>query len=486
MAERNGAPCAAWFADAAGARLVNGADAVFDRVETDSRSAGPGALFIALKGERSDGHDFVRMAADAGASAVLVSARWYAAAGTSLPDGLRAAVIVADDTLGALQKAATAWRKRFPSLLRFGVTGSAGKTSTKELLASILEHNRPTVKNPGNLNSDIGLAASLFLVRQEHSAAVFEMGINYPGEMETLAAMYEPDCALVTNIGTAHIGVLGGTRDDIAREKKKIASRFDGTQRMVVPEDDDFRDRLLENLPGRGFTFGPRSDDGFEGARDLGVDGWVIRYRGTECRLHLPGAHNLRNALGAIRAATLYGAEAGDVAAGLDNVRPLDGRTSIIRGDWTIVDDCYNANAESMLAAIEFCDSLPVSGRRIYVMGAMRELGAESDAAHRRIGQAAAVSAAGRSASSVLVFYGEETRPAFETARSAACASSLLYFENYGDLEKAVVPLASAGDLILVKASRTLALERLTGKLALAMGVTLSSSHAGAGGHHVP
>ncbi len=469
MGEDLGACSAAWFANAADGDLVNGSDCAIERVETDSRKAGPGSLFVALAGERTDGHDYARMAADAGAQVALVSASWWSGPGRSAFAGSNAAVIAVPDTLAALQKAASAWRSRFPSILRFGVTGSAGKTSAKELLAAIVGASRPTVRNPGNLNSDIGLPASIFLMRPAYEAAVFEMGINRPGEMDILAAVYEPDCALVTNVGTAHIGVLGGTRAAIAAEKKRIASRFDGRQTLVVWEDDDCRDALLAGIRGRCETYGPRSTDGFEGARDLGLDGWVVRYRGIDARLRLPGAHNLLNALGAIRAAALFGVDSAAVAAGLESVEPLTGRTSIRRGECTVVDDCYNANAESMTAAIEFCDSVQVTGRRIYVLGSMKELGDESAASHRRMGVAAAASRA-----DAVVFYGEEAKEAYDAALASGTTADLRFFDEYERLESEVTALVRPGDLVLVKASHSLALERLTVKL------------TGTGGHHVP
>ena len=467
MAEMNGACGTAWFANVAGGTIAQGSDTPFGRVETDSRSAGPGSLFIALRGERSDGHDFARRAADAGSPAVLVSSDWWFQAGRAAFAGSACCVIVAPDALDALQKAATAWRSRFSSLLRFGVTGSVGKTSAKELLAAIMGASRNTIKNPGNLNSEIGLPASMFLLRPEHKAAVFEMGINLPGEMDLLASVYEPDCALVTNVGTAHIGLLGGTREAIMAQKKRITSRFNGSQNLIVWEEDDFRDALMTGVRGRCTTYGPRSTDGFEGARDLGLDGWMVRYQGLEARLRLPGAHNLLNALGAITAASLYGVSPDEVAAGLESVTPLAGRTSILRGQFTIVDDCYNANAESTVAAIGFCNSIEVSGRRIYVLGSMRELGAESTASHQRVGNAAATSGAG-----ILVFYGEEARDAYHAALAAGTGQDIRFFDEYARLEEDVMATVKPGDLVLVKASHSMALERLVEKLGKA------------GGHH--
>lgn len=473
MAEDRGACDAAWFAEAAGGTLENGRNAAIAAVETDSRNARPGSLFVAIAGERCDGHDFARRAADAGASALLVSSTWLAGPGKKALEGSGAAVIAVGDPVRGLQLAATAYRRRFPSLRRLGVTGSTGKTSVKELLAAIVSRSRKTVKNPGNLNSDIGLPASIFGIRQEHEAAVFEMGINYPGEMDILASVYEPDYALVTNVGTAHVGVLGGTRAHIAAEKGRIASRFDGSQTLVVWEDDDYRDALLSGLRGRGETYGPRSTDGFEGARDLGLDGWVLRYAGLEARLRLPGAHNLLNALAAIRLASLSGSSPEDVAGGLETVAPMEGRTRVLRGEYTVVDDCYNANAESAEAAIRFCAEAPVPGRRILVLGSMKELGAESEASHRRLGLAAAASGA-----ALVFFYGEEARAAYEAARGvasgAAPGAELRHYDDYGTLESDVARAVRPGDLVLVKASRSMALERLVERL------------TGIGGSHVP
>jgi UDP-N-acetylmuramoyl-tripeptide--D-alanyl-D-alanine ligase len=468
MAEGNGACSARWFADASGGTVVNGFDAPVERVETDSRNAGPGVLFVALAGERTDGHGYARKASDAGAGSVLVSSAWWESRGRTDFSGSGAVVIAVPDPLAALQAAAAAWRSRFPALARFGITGSSGKTTVKELLAAMLGVSNAMVKNPGNLNSDIGLPASIFHIRSSHTVAVFEMGINHPGEMDVLAKVFEPGFALVTNVGTAHIGVLGGTRQSIAEEKRKIASRFTGDQVLVVWEEDDFREALMSGIKGRVYTYGPRTTDGFEGARDLGLEGWIVRYHGIDARLQLPGSHNLLNALASMRLASLYGVSAADVARGLESVSPLPGRTAVVHGEYTVVDDCYNANEESVAAALSFCDSLGTDARRVYVLGSMKELGRESDAAHRRIGTLAASSKA-----AVILFYGEEMRAAYDSASRAGTRSLLRHFERYEELDAAVSAIAKPGDLILVKASRSMELDRLSARL------------TGKGGHHV-
>jgi UDP-N-acetylmuramoyl-tripeptide--D-alanyl-D-alanine ligase len=195
----------------------------------------------------------------------------------------------------------------------------------------------------------------------------------------------------------------------------------------------------------------------------------MVRYNGLDARLRLPGSHNLLNALGAMRVASLYGTSAGDIVRALESVSPLPGRTSIVHGEYTVVDDCYNANEESVTAALAFCDSLETDRRRVYVLGSMKELGAESIAAHGRVGTLAAASKA-----AVILFYGEEMRAAFNAAVSAGPRSLIRHFERYEDLDASLAAIAKSGDLILVKASRSMELDRLTARL------------TGNGGHHVP
>ncbi len=444
-------------------------------VVADSRKAGPGSLFVALPGEKADGHDFIKAAFEAGASCVIARAdRRVAveAALGSIGGESRKAVVYVEDALAALQSLARSYRKRFPKLLRIGITGSSGKTTTKECAAAAIGAGRSLVMNIGNLNSDIGLSLSMFSIRKEHEVGVFEMGMNRLGEMDELARIYEPDIALITNVGTAHVGVLG-SREAIAAEKKKVFSLFDGRQTGFVWEDDDYRDFLKEGVRGEVLDFGPRSTAGFKLLRDLGLEGYEIEWRGDRFRFPLPGSHNLCDAVAALALAERAGASSADAAAGLSSVKPLFGRSEILRGEATVIRDCYNANPDSVVAAIALCDSVAWEGRRAYVLGSMLELGDESDAAHRRLGRAA-----GRSAAQALFFFGEEARPAFEEARLSGFRGLIVFESDFDALRRTVTAFVLPGDLVLLKASRGMALERLSEYLAPGRAVTTEVADA--------
>ncbi|MBN1243673.1 MAG: UDP-N-acetylmuramoyl-tripeptide--D-alanyl-D-alanine ligase [Spirochaetales bacterium] len=471
---------ASWLAATLGAPLSGDATARAGRCETDSRNAGAGSVFVALRGERVDGHDFIETAIKAGSRIVLAGETSWRERASRLNPALAAvgaAAVLVPDPLAALQKAGAAWRGRFPGLERVGVTGSSGKTTTKECLASIMSRFRRTVWNPGNLNSEIGLPASMFLLRESHEVGVFEMGINHPGEMEALAAVWAPRVVAVTNIGTAHIGILG-SRQRIAEEKKRAFSKFGADGLALVWEDDDFRDFLAKDVPGTVAFFGPRSSAGFDGATELGLEGWRISWRGVGFRFPLPGRHNLLDAVAAAEAAERLGAAPADIAEGLASVKPLFGRSEIVRGTSTVLVDCYNSNPDSAVKAMELCDGVEWKGRRVYVLGAMLELGEGSAEAHRAVGFAAA-----RSKADAILVFGEEARPIYDAAREAGFGGALEFAERFDELEAAARRSSREGDLVLLKASRGMALERLVPVIAPG-----SPSRAGHGqeDRHVP
>ncbi len=436
-----------------GARLLGGSGVRFSAVAVDSRAAASGSLFAALPGEKADGHDFLEAASENGAGVLLVSEEGWARKG--IPVNTGKAVIIVNKVLSGLQALARGRRLACSKLLRIGITGSSGKTTTKEIAASILAQSHRVAMNPGNLNSDIGLSQSMFGIDSDAEIGVFEMGMNRAGEMAELAGIYEPDIALINNIGTAHIGILG-SRDAIAFEKKQIFSRFSGSQKGLVPESDDYNAFLKEGVRGSVADFGPHSTRGFRGADDLGLDGFTVDWEGLKVHFPLVGRHNLSNAIAAMALAECVGTPPQDIAAGLESVRPLFGRSEILRGAVTIIRDCYNANPDSAEAAIEFCDSINWKGRRIYVLGSMLELGADSECAHRGVGAAAA-----KSKADALFFFGEETHAAFDEAKSAGFKGLAMFETDFDRLARAVKAFVREGDLLLIKASRGMALERL-------------------------
>ena len=458
---------AAELASIAGGLLVGDPGARIDFVAVDSRKVRHGSLFIALPGERSDGHLHCEAAFNAGASCVVARADHRPAVESSLGmfadlnDGTATdtALVFVPDCLVALQALAQAHRARFPRLLRIGITGSSGKTTIKECVAAILGRSRSIVQNPGNLNSDIGLPLSIFAMNKGHEAGIFEMGMNRMGEIGELAVIYEPDIALITNVGTAHIGYIG-SRDAIAEEKKAIFSRFDGHQAGFVWEDDAYNVFLKSGVRGDVVDFGPRSTTGLRIVRNCGLDGYDLSWDAFEFRFPLPGRHNLLNAIGAAAVSSRAGASATEVAEGLSAMKSLFGRSEIVKGDLTIVRDCYNANPDSTAAAMALCDSVAWRGKRVYIFGSMLELGKESHAAHHEMGEMA-----GKSAANALFFFGEETRPAFDAATLTGFPGLVLFETNFNRLLSAVRGYVTSGDLILLKASRGMALERIADAL---------------------
>lgn len=465
-------------------------DALVRSVVADSRKVVPGSLFVALPGERVDGHAFVASAFEKGVACVLAGSdrkqTVLDALGGKVPGD--ACLIFVDSPLAGLQALAREHRRRMKGLLRIGITGSSGKTTTKECVGAALSCAYPEdalIMNEGNLNSDIGLALSMFSLKASHKVGIFEMGMNRVGEMDELAAIYEPDIAVITNIGTAHIGIIG-SRQGIAREKKKIFSRFDGTQCGFVWDEDSFSDFLKADVAGRVLGFGLRSTKGLGKTGNLGLRGWMIQWFGENIMFPLPGTHNLADALAALSVAAELGLDPSLVAKGLSTVRPLFGRSEIFEGRIALVRDCYNANPDSVAAAIDLCDSVEWPGRKVYILGSMFELGDISPDEHAAMGERA-----GKSKANALFFFGAETGTAYEEAMTSEKARlaegqsgrMIYHTDDIETLKKVVLAYVQDGDLVLAKASRGLALERLTDALFEA-GLAGSENAGTKGGAH--
>lgn len=453
-------PSSVLFKEAVGAEIY-GQTSHFECAVTDSRDAVNGSLFVALKGNNTDGHLYIDQAYANGCRLFLVSKNWFSAAANQYKD---ACYIVADDTLFALQQTAGLWcrmmsgpleKRNGKSLVKIGVTGSSGKTTCKEIIASILSVSSKVIKNPGNLNSEIGLPASLFLIRDYHEYAVFEMGINRKGEMDLLADLYQPEIAVITLIGTAHIGLLGGTKRHIAEEKKKIAKYLSQNNgRLIVWEDDEFRDFLIKDI-ANAYTFGPRSSINFEGARDLGSQGWLIRYDGTETCFPLPGSHNLLNALAGIKIAELLSIRTADILKGLEQVEGAKSRTSICQGNFIIVDDTYNANLESFMAGFALGKQLAGSHRLICIVGAMKELGEQSQAIHEKLGELIA-----QVKPDSVICYGEETIYTIQKAKELGFMN-IAMDNSHEEIISNVLAYVSKDDCVYLKGSRAMMLDKV-------------------------
>jgi UDP-N-acetylmuramoyl-tripeptide--D-alanyl-D-alanine ligase len=437
-------------------------DAGFTSVTIDSRIVGEGSLFVALPGSKCDGHSFVESAFKNGAAAALVERQKLEPYKLSdIAKSLGKTLIVVDNSLEGLQKAAGAYLEKFPGLLKIAITGSSGKTTTKEIASKIIGIEKRVTMNPGNYNSETGLPLAVFTLKPGDEIGVFEMGMNHEGEIAALARVLNPDIALITNIGSAHIGILG-SKDAIAKEKKNIFSQFNGKGVALIPQDSPYRDFLAEGVRGRVSFYGENSFAELGGVNDLGLDGSEIIWDGKQARFRLPGRYNLANAFAAIAIAREIPVSAAAVRQGIESVKPLFGRGEIIHGKATVIQDCYNSNPESLAVALEFCDSLDWNGRRVYVIGEMLELGEDSEKAHEGMGRLLADSKA-----DMVFLYGKETSAGLKAFEQGG----VFHTCGMDELRAAVNGFVRDGDLVLLKGSRGCALERVFGGL---------SAHGGA------
>ena len=440
-------------AAATGGRLA-GHDAEFAGVSIDSRTVEPKQLFVALRGERFDGHAFVAGAAGRGAAGAIVEKASEAA----LPQ------VVVRDAQAALTAFAAAWRAASRALV-LGVGGSNGKTTTKELLAAILAGAGPTLATRGNLNNHIGVPLTLLRLEPAHRYAVVEMGANHPGEIAALAAIANPAIALVTNAGDEHLEGFG----DLARVARAEGEMFaalaaDGT--AIVNADDPFCE-LWQTMVPRGARILRFAIDAPADVRALAIQGriesggfvtaFTLAIDGEQARVKLPlaGRHNVANALGAAGAAHAAGVALPLIAAGLERMRPVAGRLQLkpgLRGSW-LIDDSYNANPSSVRAGIDVLCALP--GEHWLVLGEMAELGDETVASHAGVGDYAR-----RAGVTRLFAMGAATRYAVDSFGARAG-----WYDDASQLSEALAASLEPGVTALVKGSRVNRLERVVERL---------------------
>jgi UDP-N-acetylmuramoyl-tripeptide--D-alanyl-D-alanine ligase len=433
-------------------------DSFFSSVAIDSRAVKAGGLFFALNGKTSDGHSFVSDAFNAGARAAVVEDSKIE--NFNLVNIARKAgkkLIIVRNSLQGLQDSAGVYLKKLPNLFKIGITGSSGKTTTKEIAAVIISCEKNTVKNSGNLNSETGLPLSIFEARQHHEAGIFELGMNAKGEINKITEVLKPNIALITNIGHSHIGNIG-SQHDILYEKKSIFNFMSSNDIALIPKYDKFSAELAKNVKGKIHYYGHDTFEELENVRSLGLNGTEITWAGEKIHFPLPGKHSFEDAIAAIAIAKEMSVSNSAIKKGLELVKPLFGRLEIIKGRTTVIRDCYNANPESMAKSIEFCDDLDWHGRRIYVIGEMLELGKTSTLEHNKLGTILAESKAEK-----IFLFGTET----------AAAADFLEFEkkqyfrtnDISELSAVLDSYVQSGDLVLLKGSRGCALERLTGIL---------------------
>jgi UDP-N-acetylmuramoyl-tripeptide--D-alanyl-D-alanine ligase len=419
----------------------------FAGVSIDSRAVRPGDLFVAIRGERFDGHDFLAEAKAAGAAGALVSRTDVAF------DGLTT-VLVADTVL-ALQALARDVRRAAGSVV-VAVTGSAGKTTTKELTAALLETTYRVFRSRGNLNNHIGLPLSLLQLADGPDVAVVELGMNHAGEIRTLVQIAEPDIRIWTNVGDAHIGHFG-SQTAIAQAKAEILEHAGPTTSVIANADDPLVMSHVRTFRGRVLTFGesPSADVRATDIHDAGFDGTSadIQTPGGRMRLQvpLPGRASLLNVLAAVTAAGELEVPLASIPAAVRQFSPVArrGASTFLPNGVRLVDDSYNASPSAMEVALQALLQTPTAGRRVAVLGEMLELGDGAGALHERCGAAAA-------RVDLLVAVGG---PAADGLRRGAIAAGLPanrahHFDASQQAAEFVSSVLAAGDLVLVKGSR--------------------------------
>lgn len=457
----------AWAAEAMGAQALGSADALITGICTDSRKGAEGALFFALPGENADGHRFVPQAFAAGAVGAVVSQPMEGAAGPQ---------IVVRDTLRALGDLAQVYRRQF-DIPVIGVTGSVGKTSTKEMLSAVLHTRFITLANEKNYNNEIGVPLTLFRLTKAHQAAVIEMGMRASGEIDRLAEIAQPSIGLITNIGFAHIERLG-SRESIALAKAELLARLPEGGVAILPADDAFLETLRAQVPpGVSIVlYGQDRDSAPQPyvrirpvAAHAGPGAEALVFVGNReafLTLRAPGAHHLQNAGGALAVAALLNIPLKQAVEALATWEGAAGRMTVRHAPdgLTVLDDCYNAGPESMEAALATLHQR-TAAQGVAVLGDMRELGSFAPEAHRFVGRKA-LDATPR----LLVTVGELAREiASEASRVAAeQGRAMPPHVAFSDTESAAQSLRALlvpKDTVLVKGSRAMEMEKIVAAL---------------------
>jgi len=425
------------------------------RVCTDSRQAKAGDLFFALRGGRLDGHDFLDEAAEKGAGAVVVErgrvpAHW-----------IGCAMIAVEDTRKALGRLAADYRKGFV-LPVVAVGGSNGKTTTKELVASVLKEQLATLWSEASFNNDVGVPLTLLRLDKSYQAAVLETGTNHPGELAPLVKMIRPNYGVITSVGREHLEFFGDVAG-VAQEEGWLAELLPPDGKLFLNGDSEWSSQAVARTRAQVVRVGFAAANDWR-AQDVRLDKQGVRFHvdgpnadfAGEYRIHLLGRHQVVNALFAIAIGMELGLGRRDVALGLAGCRPPKMRLELWEtGGVRLLDDAYNANADSMLAALRTLQELACKGRRVAVLGDMAELGAHSVEAHEEIGRQAAELGIAQ------LFAVGKMAPVMGRAARAAGLNRVFEFADVETAAAAVKSFVKPGDLVLLKASRVMRLERI-------------------------
>ncbi len=430
----------------------------FSGVSTDSRNISSGEIFFALKGDNYDGHEYVDEALKKGAGGAVIE-------DGSLAHNNGKLLIRVPSTLKALGDLASGWRKSFPELRLAAITGSNGKTTTKEMAWSIVSRRFKTLRNTGNFNNLVGLPLTLFRLDESYKAAVVELGMNDFGEIKRLAEIALPDTGAITNIGRAHLEKLGGI-EGVARAKGELVEGFSGERVFVVNADDPRIAEIARKTECRKITYGIKSGEAAVTARNIRQDGFSgINFRmtaqGEEFPVHIKGIgmHNVMNALCASGIAISFGCGKDEITEGLGGFTIPHMRLEVVESPagFRVINDTYNANPDSMRSAVNELMSLRGKGRAIAVLGDMLELGEKSVSEHFGLGEYLLASGV-----DYVIAFGNFGRAVLEGAGSK---TNGLYAGSHEEAAGTVKEIARPGDLVLVKGSRGMRMEEVTKRL---------------------
>lgn len=415
----------------------------------DSRKVIPGGIFVAIKGENTDGYDYIPAAIENGAMCA-VSDRAY--------DGYPC--IVVNDPVAALQDIARAYRTKL-NITVIGITGSVGKTTTKEMVAGVLSQKYRVVKTEGNFNNGLGLPLTILSIKPDTEVAVVEMGMNHFGEMRLLSSIARPSICIMTNIGISHIENLG-SRENILKAKSEIFEYMSATARCILNGDDD----MLSSIERHNKCY-----FGFDSDNDIYVESFCEHgFNGTDfeismfgerysCAIKVPGRHMLFAAMAAMAAGSWLGLTHEQLVEGISAAKPVSGRVNVIKTEkYTLIDDCYNAAPQSMMSGIDLLVKSDDIARTVCIFGDMKELGEEEEFLHRSVGEYAAKSKVG-----LLIAIGKLSENTYCGVKENG--GEALWFEDKQEFLSIASEILKKGDAVLIKASHSMNFDEIVNKL---------------------